>query len=183
MHPRVAEVLDFFETHRVGLLRASAAVPLHLTVRRPTPGQWSVAETLAHVAIVERRVMQLLRSRIEAATASALGPELESGSVVPSVDVGRLLDRTRRITTNPSSQPPAAADADRAWNELEETRRDLRALLLQFDGVALSKVVLPNPVLGPIDVYQWVVFLAGHEARHAAQIEEVGALIASVTAD
>jgi hypothetical protein len=36
-----------------------------------------------------------------------------------------------------------------------------------------------HPVLGPIDLYQWILFVAVHEARHTAQIREIAAALAA----
>jgi hypothetical protein len=33
--------------------------------------------------------------------------------------------------------------------------------------------VQPHPVFGPMNLHGWIEFVAGHEARHAAQIREV----------
>jgi len=176
MYAAVAEVLDFFDTNRARLEEAVAAVPVDLHARRPGAEQWSVAEILAHLAIVERRVLQLLISSIEAAASAGLAPEAETIlPVVPTVNVARLVDRSRRVATSEASMPPADADARHAMRDLAETRTELRRLLLEFAGQALSTVVVPNPVLGPVNVYQSVVFLAAHEARHTQQIHEARA--------
>jgi hypothetical protein len=46
-----------------------------------------------------------------------------------------------------------------------------------LDGVALSDVSAPHPALGPLNGYQWFLFLAAHEGRHTAQIREITAAI------
>ena len=38
----------------------------------------------------------------------------------------------------------------------------------------------PHPVLGPINIYQWALFVGSHEARHALQIREIAAGFNSV---
>ena len=53
----------------------------------------------------------------------------------------------------------AARDKTIAW--VKSTQEDLRA----HAG--------PHPAFGPLDAHQWVLLLAGHSARHTAQIEEV----------
>ena len=180
MHPRITEVLTYLDTQRAVLERAVATVPANLRKRRPSPERWSVAEILAHLAIVEGRVTQLLGAQIGAARAAGLGSERETSGVVSTVDVARVLDRSRPVTASAASQPPADADVDIALAALAERRDALRATLAAADGLALAEVSAPNPALGPLNVYQWVVFVAAHEARHAAQIHEtVGALAGS----
>jgi len=39
----------------------------------------------------------------------------------------------------------------------------------------LSEVVQPHPVLGPINLYQWALFVGSHETRHTGQVREIAA--------
>ena len=175
MHPRLREVLGHLETSRAALKRAVAAVPSELRGRRPAAERWSVAEVLGHLALVEGQITRLLKTKIEAALANGLGPEHEASAVLPTVDVARLLDRGRRLEASPSARPSADLDAERAMSELAARREALCGLLTGVDGLALGDIVIPNPVLGPLNVYQWAVFVGGHEGRHTAQIEEIAA--------
>jgi hypothetical protein len=178
MHPRIDEVLTYLATQRAMLERAVATVPSSLRTRRPGPERWSVAEVLAHLVIVEGRVTQLLGAQIGAARAAGLGRERETSAVVPTVNIARVLDRSRPVTAGAASQPPPDANADIALAALVERHDALRATLAGADGLALGEVSAPNPVLGPINVYQWVVFIGAHEARHAAQIQEIAGALA-----
>jgi hypothetical protein len=178
MQPRVREVIDFLSTQHAVLERAIAAVPPARRRQRPFPDRWSTAEVMAHLVVVDERIIALLRDRVATARANGLGPERETSPVVPTVAVGRLLDRSRPVTTTAASHPPADPDPDAAWSRLDELHAAMTGLLESSDGLALSEVVIPNPVLGPLNVYQWFVFAGGHRARHAAQIEEMAAQLA-----
>ena len=39
------------------------------------------------------------------------------------------------------------------------------------DGLALGEIKHDHVVLGELDLYQWLIFLGQHEARHTKQIE------------
>lgn len=60
-----------------------------------------------------------------------------------------------------------------AWPLLEAARADLRAAVASADGLALEAVRAPHPVFGDLNLYQWIVFVAAHEERHAGQIREM----------
>jgi hypothetical protein len=60
---------------------------------------------------------------------------------------------------------------------LERARQVTHETLRELDGVALSDVSAPHPALGPLNGYQWFLFLAAHEGRHTAQIREITAAI------
>ena len=44
---------------------------------------------------------------------------------------------------------------------------------------ALRDRFAPHPFAGMIDGYQWILFLAAHTDRHAAQIEEIRSALSS----
>ena len=58
----------------------------------------------------------------------------------------------------------------------------LRTVLAEADGLALNDVIVPHPTLGDFNVYQWVELIASHRRRHAAQIEEILALLTGASA-
>ena len=62
---------------------------------------------------------------------------------------------------------------------LERARDALCNSVRDADGLALGDVVHPHPVLGPINLYQWIAFVGGHEARHAVQVMELRDLLSS----
>lgn len=177
MHPRMQEVLSFLELQRAALARAYEGVPPGLRGLRPAPDRWSAAEVIGHLTVVEGRITQVLRAGIDAAVEAGLGPDRETSPVVPTVDVDRILDRSRAVTASAASQPPADLQTADAWATLEQRRADLHRLIRASDGLALDQVTASNPVLGSLNAYQWLVFIGAHERRHAAQINEITAAL------
>jgi len=183
MHPRTEELLRHLDANRVGLRAAVDDVPPSLRNTRPAPDVWSVAEVLEHLTRVEEQLTRLLQSKLsEASTAGALGPEPDTSSVVDPAAHRLLLDRQRRITAGPRVLPRGEMDAATALAALESVREKLRELLITYDGVTIAAVSHPHPLLGPIDGYGWFAFIGSHEARHAAQIREVGATLSKRSA-
>jgi hypothetical protein len=185
MDSRLEALLADLDTHRAVLRAAVDAVPATLRERRPAPDRWSVAENLEHLAIVEARIAGLLAARVSALKAAVppagRGPAASPTAPGPrpaSFSAARLVDRTARFKTGASSEPTAALDASAAWAQLERSRAALRDLLVASDGLALHEITHPHPFFGPLDGYQWVEFLGGHDARHAAQIKEAGDALA-----
>jgi hypothetical protein len=177
MHPRIREVLEYLDTHRAALKRAVAAVSPELRGRRPAPERWSVAEVLEHLGLVERHITRLLQNLISEGRAAGIGPEQETSLVVPTLDLSRLLNRSRREPASDAAKPREGLDASAAEAALVRQREALRATLLSADGLALAEVSAPNPVLGVLNASQWVLFIGGHEARHTAQIQEIAAAL------
>ncbi len=174
MHPRVEEVIAFLDTKRAALRAEVERIPAALRETRPAPGRWSVAEVLEHLSQVERRIAERLGGLLSEARAAGLGPERESSPVAGTFDLARVLDRGRPVTASGAALPQGGLDAARAWAALEESRAALREVVLAGDGLALGEVSYANPALGPLNFYHWVLFVGGHEARHAAQVREIG---------
>ena len=173
MHPRIAEVLRFLDEQRTALMAAVAAVPSELASRRPSPERWSVAQVVAHLDLVESSIAGLCRHQIAKARAAGLRAEDDTSSVLSTVDVTQLLNRERALTAAERTQPPETATLDEALASLERTRETLRRAVLGADGLAIGELTAPHPFLGSLNVYQWLVFVGAHEARHAAQIREI----------
>lgn len=178
MHPRTTELLDYLDTHRSALRAALDSLPPELLSRRPLPERWSVAEVLEHLGLVERRITGLLAARIAAAREEGLGPELETGSLLSTLDLSSVLDRGSSIAASEALLPREGLDADTAWRALEAARRELRAMLIANDGLALGEVVQTHGRLGVLNIYQWILFIGGHESRHTVQIQEIAATLA-----
>jgi DinB family protein len=174
MHPRTEELLNHLERNRAALHSAVDAVPLSLRETRPAADRWSVAEVLEHLGRVEEQLTRLLAAKLaQARLTGALGPERESGPVTDSLGA-HALDRRRRITAGDRVLPQGAMDVATALATLDKTRANLRELIVAHDGLSLGTVNHPHPAFGVLDGYQWVTFIGTHEARHAAQIREVG---------
>jgi hypothetical protein len=174
MHPRTEEVLNYLDERRADLRAAVDTVPAELRDKQPGADRWSVAQVLDHLTIIDRRIAIGLRTWIAEAQAIGLGPETDTSSVLNTIPAERIVDRTRKVEAPAEIRPNTGVDAETAWAQLQKARGDLRAAFLTGDGQALAEVIKPHPVLGPINIYQWVLFSASHEARHTLQVREIG---------
>ena len=178
MHPRTSELLTHLDTQHERLRRAVDRVPRERRSEKPAPERWSVAEVIEHLSIVETRIGRVFTAKLDEVRASGnVVLERDESPVVGTIDMDRVLDRTRRITAAEAARPSGVLDADAAWAALERARETLCDSVRAADGVALGAIVHPHPILGPINLYQWIAFVGGHEARHAAQIIELAELL------
>lgn len=165
-------VLDMIKVEltisREALLREFAMVPDELTNARPVDDVWSAAEILDHLAAVERRVGAFLAKSIEGRPDDDVIPDIDPDVFTRSVDA---LFATYAAGPVKSTQVPSR-DSSRAQllETLEGTRTDLLRLIDAARGIDLSKIKGPHPVLGELDLYQFLMFIARHEDRHRGQI-------------
>ena len=179
MHPRIQEVLSYLEQTRTDLRAAVDAVPAQARNTRPGPDQWSAAQVLDHLAMAHGRVAAVINKWISEAKAAGLGPETASSSVRGTIPTERILDRSQRFPAPEAILPHDDANTETAWSELLQSHTQLRAALLNGDGLALAEVVQRHPVMGPINMYQWAIFEGSHEERHTLQVREIAAHFSS----
>jgi hypothetical protein len=173
MHPRFEEVINYLDGERATLREAVESVPPELRDKLPGPDRWSVAQVLQHLGLIEKRVGLGMTKWVGDARNGSLGPEVDTSSVMNSLPRQLIIDRSRPRTAPEEVRPPGDIDARAAWEILENARETLRSAFLSGDGLAFSQVVQPHPVLGPINLYQWMLFVGSHEERHTAQIKEI----------
>jgi uncharacterized damage-inducible protein DinB len=175
MHPRLEEVLNYLDTERGALREAVELVPVARRDESPGSDRWSVGQVLQHLVMIEKRIGRGMTKWVADARAGGLGPETETSSVMDSLPLQLIVDRTKRRSAPEEVRPQGEFDAASASTALEQTRAALRAGVMPADGLALGEVIQTHPVLGPINIYQWLLFVGSHEARHTAQVREIAA--------
>jgi hypothetical protein len=177
MHTRILEILDCLDSELTNLRSAVERVPAERRGERPAPDRWSVAEVLEHLAVVERSVLKACARQLAAAREAGLAAETDSSPILASLPPQQVANRERLIVS-PERLRPTGLDAVQAWVHIETTREEFKAFVHSCDGLALAQVSFPHPTLGALNLYQWLLFAAGHHARHAAQIREIGEVLA-----
>lgn len=172
MHPRIAELVSFIDIERQGVEAALDAVPERWRQRRQSPGSWTAAEVVDHLARVEQGVARVVAHRTAKARAAGLGAETSEESVLARLDHEAIGGAGRR-TAPEIVRPTADADADEALTALRRSRAELRGVLAEADGLALGEIVHTHVALGELDLYQWVLFVGLHERRHTRQLRAI----------
>jgi hypothetical protein len=167
----IATLRTALNADRRALRAAVDRVPASLRTVKPAPDRWSVAEVLEHLSIVERGALMRVRALIQEA------PLVDVPAALTPIDRDFLKNRTKRITAPDRIQPTGTMSVDAALAALESSREELMAVLGEAEGRDLSKVTQPHPALGPLDGYQWIAIIGGHEMRHSLQIEEIAAAL------
>jgi uncharacterized damage-inducible protein DinB len=177
MHTHLSEVFERLDLQRAALRSAVDRIPPARRRERPASEKWSVTEVLEHLALVEKRFADWLGNAIAEARGRGLDAERDARApLTPEVEALQR-DRTKPRTAPPPVIPKGEMDEKAAWDALEQARAGFRATVTDADGLALSQVTVSHPTFGTLNVYQWVEFVAVHESRHTAQIEEIaGAL-------
>jgi uncharacterized damage-inducible protein DinB len=161
------------ETERRALLAAVDRVAPADRGRQPAPGRWSVAEILEHLSNVERAVATLIATRGREPLPTVVEPPVPEAAEC----VAGLRLRERRIDAPDALRPSGVLSADDALAALAASRCALLDAVRAAHPVALHRRTYYHAVLGRLTLRDWLAFVAHHEARHAAQIDEVAAAL------
>ena len=173
----VGEIFDHIDAERERLLRAVEDLSEEQQGFRPAPDRWSVAQLCEHLSIVEGNVVRLVGKVLGKAEAS--GAARAEGVAFAPVSVEEFAARTRdvKLTAPESITPGDSRPLAESLAALDASRAALHALrpaLERADGHALR---FPHPAWGPLNLYQWLLFVGAHESRHLAQIEALKELM------
>jgi len=157
------------EASRQGLLEALAGVTEEQWSRRPSPDRWSIGECAEHVAAAE-----LPLSRFFASGARSEPSEEERREIRGKDDFVRrfLRDRSQRGEAPERIRPKGRFATREETIRTFEERRAANLAYVRETSEPLRDRYAPHPFAGVIDGYQWILFLAAHTDRHAAQILE-----------
>jgi hypothetical protein len=171
MHARLAETMNFVEDKRRELLDSLEGIPGERLCRKAAPDKWSVAEILDHLRMVESGIARLITKRVGQARDAGIGAEQSTAPVLPSFGAYAAKLESSILQSPSMVKPKENVDISEALEGLGDSREALRAAVVSANGVALGEIRHTHPVLGELDLYQWLIFLGEHEGRHKKQID------------
>lgn len=161
-------VLQYLMESHNTLRQAVAGLSAEQRSFRPAAGRWSVADCVEHLTVVENFTLKRIQNALEQPPADHLDTNGKDQVILDNVP-----GRARRVQA-PEVVIPTGRWPD--WNELLRQFEVTRQRTIDFareTQVDLRSRAFPHPFLGPLDCYQWLLFLAMHCERHVRQMEEV----------
>lgn len=135
--------------------------------RRPSPNEWSVAEVVHHLYLVERSVLGQLEGALSK-------PPVKVGllqRLMPAgLLVGRRIVRVKAPKTVEPLNPPSKEETIANFNNVRESIKEFST---RHGGERMQQLGVKHPFFGTFDGIRAVRFLGQHEKRHSRQIEEV----------
>jgi len=146
---------------------------------RPAEEQWSVADCLEHINLVETRIFM----GIQHALSLPAQPEKRAEVAGKLEKLERAVpDRNHKVTGPPEVMPR------REWtnfSELVDEFERVRERTLKFaaeTNCQLRDHFFPHFIFKDLDCHQWLIMMCLHADRHIAQMEEVKAARAGAAA-
>jgi hypothetical protein len=171
LKPKLIELFEYMDATRASLLATVRDMNTTFAEMKPRDGSWSASEILAHLAIVESRVLKMMGSGIEAARKEGIGPDTSDRRIVGSLSDWGVVEATQKLKAPTTIVPERPEPIDKSVASLEESRKAIKNILIENLDIDLHSIKRPHPVLRELDMYQWALFAAEHEERHRRQIE------------
>jgi len=161
--------VKYLEQTRDGVIAATKDLSEVQWKFKAAPDKWSVAETLEHIALAEDYMFGYVTNMVMKAPAGA-----------PDRDVAKMDAMVLKMVPDRSNKrqaPPELVPTGR-WSPAETLEHFLksRQRTIEYMQTApdLRQHVSDSP-LGPLDGYEWLLFISAHSDRHTKQILEVEA--------
>jgi hypothetical protein len=174
-HPILAAIVAELTEERRRLLAAAARVPAPWREAAPAAGRWSGAQVLGHLAKVEASSGRLFSVHAKQLRESGPPPETatDARAVIDAFAVHPVQRRDRPVLAPELVHPDPGVTFDEALVALEASRGRLLEAIAKADGLPLGSVRATHPRLGPLTMYEWLLMIARHEARHVGQLDEL----------
>ena len=163
--------VKYLEQTRDGVIAATKDLSEAQWKFKAAPDKWSVAETLEHIALGEDYMFGYVTNMVMKAPAGA-----------PDRDVAKMDALVLKMVPDRSNKrqaPPELVPTGR-WSPAETLEHFLksRQRTIEYMQTApdLRQHVSDSP-LGPLDGYEWLLFISAHSDRHTKQILEVEAAV------
>jgi DinB superfamily len=166
-----ATILRMLSESSKALEDAVAGVSKTDAARKPASAGWSVAKITEHVAIAEEQMFFALTERFRPIP-EALPDEQKEMRLRDLI-----LNRNEKMT---SPEPTCPSGRFASVTEALAHFRACRARTIHFVEVNKDNLrarSVKHPLAGIVTGYEYLMILASHPARHAAQIREVRAAL------
>lgn len=162
--------LQYLETTKQNIVGATRGLSEAQWNFKPSPFKWSAAQVIEHIAASEDLLRQFAEDQIKSAPA---GPERDLKQTDDRV-LQLVPDRSRRFQAPEQLRPKNQfGSPEAALKHFLESRAKTVALMKNTPD--LRAHVVDSGLLGKIDAFERILFVAAHSERHTKQLLEVKA--------
>jgi hypothetical protein len=138
---------------------------------RPDANAWSADQIVDHLATIEGNMLRLINKLLGKAEAAGI-PAPADGTITPiSMDEFNRVANANKFEAPEPVRPSGTRTGQESIAAMQASRAEVHGLRPRLAAVDLTEVTFPHPFAGPLNLYQWLVFIGLHEQRHINQIE------------
>jgi hypothetical protein len=167
----VAEIFEAIEQVRQSVYDRIEGLGAEQAAFRSEPDGWSPAQLAEHMCISEERLSGAIDRFLSAAEAQG---RPSAGPAIAPVTIDRVQEQAKGKFKSPlATQPSGSLSMPEIIERMHRSRETLMAMRSRLEAIDVSDVSFPHPVFGPLNLYEWLVFIGMHERRHLTQMEAI----------
>ena len=148
------------------LAKTTNSIAPQLCSISPGENEWSVAEVLEHLVLVEERVTIELEKSLQR-------PPTKVGLLKKLIPMRLISLRFLKVKAPRAVCPTATRPVNELMAQYDQARTRLKQLCTESGSQRLKQVTFKHPFLGDIDGVATMSMVACHEERHHKQIKEI----------
>jgi DinB superfamily len=162
--------IDYFEKTKARLLADVKGLSANQLNWKADTNRWSVYQCTEHIALSE----QLFWQWIQMTERQPATPDKRSEDKNTTDDlITKMTDRSHKFQAPEMLRPATQFASEDAALQAFVLRRDSTIDYIKATQDDLKDHFVNHPLFGTVDLYQVLILLAAHSARHTAQLEEV----------
>jgi hypothetical protein len=169
--PTLNPILEKLARAQSEFFRAADSVPMEQWTAKPGVEEWSAAELVAHLIMVERAIVGGA-DRITRKTPKPI-PFYKRLHLPLWVVESRVIRRKSPIPLDGG----LISSKEEMLAELRGARERTLAFLNETGKRDLSAYCWPHAFLGTLNLYEWFEMIAAHQMRHTKQMREIATRI------
>jgi uncharacterized damage-inducible protein DinB len=159
--------LKRLDTVHSQLVTTVKGVDQALLSKRPAENEWSVAEVVEHLYLVETAVMNYIKSKLDQ-------PPVKVSAWKKLLPMRIVSLRFKRLQAPKYVQPSSdLPPMDELLKKFDALRADTKEICRNEGEERLSQICVKHPYFGDMDGAAAVSMVAFHEQRHLKQIREI----------
>ena len=152
---------------QAAFFKAAEVIECEQWATKPGANEWSVAEVVAHLIMVERAIVGAA-DRVTQKVAQPV-PFLKRMHLPLWLVEARVVKRKSPLALDPA----LVGKKEEMLGGLRATRERTLAFLQETDRRDLRKYCWPHPFIGMLNLYEWFEMIASHQVRHTKQVVEI----------
>ena len=162
--------LDYYQNTFNNLKESVAGLSEEQLQFKPTEESWSISQCLEHIIVTESMIFGMIKEYMTQPENPERRPDIK---MTDEELLATIIDRSEKYKAPEALQKEGIyTDSETAINDLANQRKDILDFINNTPIESLRNRINDMPG-GAADVYQSVLFIAGHTARHTLQIDEV----------
>ena len=161
----------YLERTKSALLAATASLTEEQWRFKPSAEEWSPAECVEHITLVEAFLLETIAKL-------AAGPPTQAEVLAKCAGKESVIEQRVPARTVKVKAPERSCPTNRFANSAQLIAHFIatRDRTIEYARTTTDNIrerTHPHFVFGPLDGYQWLIFLAAHGERHLNQLLEV----------